>query len=237
MLFYKQDVTAARQPSPTSGAPYYLTLLERDGNRGLLRTHPEGGNRGEAGDAWAVGGFDGGDLHALSSPALRLTDGSATPVVVHEVSVVGGRARLVVSTSATPRLITGGWWGDPPVLPVRVAGGVMPYTVTIESAAEVVWGVSGDDVTVTPSVPRTTPDAVISVRDAAGATSQPVSVSTAGVTPWSPPAVDLAAYFTRGAAGSGAPTPAQVDYLDRVGNANGAYDVGDLRKWLRTHAP
>jgi hypothetical protein len=28
-------------------------------------------------------------------------------------------------------------------------------------------------------------------------------------------------------------TPGELDYLDEVGNANGRYDVGDLRKWLR----
>jgi hypothetical protein len=47
----------------------------------------------------------------------------------------------------------------------------------------------------------------------------------------------LAAFFTRGAADPAAPTPAMADYLDRVGNENGAYDVGDLRKWLRTQGP
>jgi hypothetical protein len=28
-------------------------------------------------------------------------------------------------------------------------------------------------------------------------------------------------------------TPGELDYLDSVGNQNGSYDVGDLRKWLR----
>ncbi|MEQ1855032.1 MAG: M6 family metalloprotease domain-containing protein [Longimicrobiales bacterium] len=237
VLFYKQDLTAARQPDPLSGAPYYLTLLERDANRGLLRMHAEGGNRGEAGDAWAVTGFDGGDLHALSLPALTLSDGTATPVVVHDVSVVNGRARLVVSTSPTPRLMARS--GSPPgSLALRVAGGVMPYSITVGATAGTTSSVNGDDVALSiASGPFLDSDAVVSVRDAAGTMSVPVYFSASGATTWAPDPEGLAAFFTSGGTDPTAPTGAMADYLDQVGNANGAYDVGDLRRWLATHTP
>jgi hypothetical protein len=202
-----------------------------------MRTHAEGGNRGEAGDAWATGGFDAGDLHALSAPALRSSDGSATSVVVHEVSVVNGRARLVVSASPTPKLFaaTG---SAPGTVFARVAGGVMPYAATVGSSGDVSWVVDGDDLTVTASsAPFTWPDVVMSVRDAVGTSSEPVHVTAAGAAPWAPTPEELAAFFTRGAADPASPAPAMADYLDHTGNQNGSYDVGDLRKWLRTNEP
>jgi hypothetical protein len=238
VLFFKQDLNASRQPDPTGNHPYYLTLLERDHNGGLVHTHAEGGNRGEAGDAWAVGGTDAGDLHGVSSPALTLSDGSATPVVVHEVSVLNGRARLVVSTSTTPKLfLTNG--ATHGLLAVRVAGGVMPFALDVGSSSPVQWTVDGDDITGTARgpAPLVWPDAVISVRDAAGTSSEPVHFYTSGAATWRPTPDELASFFTRGAHGPASPTPGMADYLDRTGNQNGAYDVGDLRKWLRTRSP
>ena len=49
VLFYKMDLSASMYPDPESDDPYRLTLLERDGDRGLIRTALEGGNRGTAG--------------------------------------------------------------------------------------------------------------------------------------------------------------------------------------------
>jgi len=235
VLFYKQDVNGSLQPN--GNEPYRLMLLERDANRGLLRMHAEGGNRGEAGDVWASSGLDAGDLHVLSAPSLRMSDGSATSVTVHEVSVVGGRARLVLSTSATPKLFAAAG-SAPGTVFARVAGGVMPYAATVGSAGSASWTVDGDDLSVTASpAPFTWPDVVISVRDAVGTKSEPVHVTATEVTSWSPGAEELATFFTRGASDPGSPTPAMADYLDRMGNQNGVYDVGDLRRWMATSEP
>ncbi len=219
---------AARQPDPTGNDPYYLTLLERDGNRGLLRMHTEGGNRGEASDAWATMGGDSGDLHAFSAPALTLSDGSATPVAVHEVSVVNGRARLVVSTSPTPKLFAQPG-SSPGTLRVRVAGGRMPYTVSVGAAPGSSSVARGDDVVIVAS------EAVVSVRDATGASSAPVHLDASGAVPWVPALEGLAAFFTVGPSDPTAPRAPMAAYLDQVGNDNGACDVGDLRRWLNTH--
>ena len=104
VLMYKLDETAARRPDPAGNDPYFLTLLEQDGDRGLVRNHLEGGDRGVAGDAWGVGGVSS-KLNAESVPELRLSSGGRTPVTVHEVYVEGGQARLVISTGQTPLLI------------------------------------------------------------------------------------------------------------------------------------
>jgi M6 family metalloprotease-like protein len=237
ILFYKQDTRALRQPSAVGSPAYELTLLERDGNRGLLRTHAEGGDRGDAGDAWARGGYDGADLHALSQPALTLSDGAPTRVVVHEASIVAGRARIVVSTSPTPRLfVTTG--SAPGAIHARVAGGVMPYTAVVAGSTEISWAVNGDDLAVSAAGAQAPawPDVILSVRDALGTPSAPVLVGATGAESWAPVPEDLAAFLV---APSGAPalTPTMAAYLDRVGNDNGGYDVGDLRRWLRTNEP
>jgi len=97
VLIYHQDLSAARRPDPSSGNPYFLALLEQDDNDGLIRNSFEGGNRGEAGDAWGVGGVPD-KLSSLTSPSTRLNDGSVTPVVFHSIVVENGRARITLST-------------------------------------------------------------------------------------------------------------------------------------------
>ena len=97
VLIYHQDLSAARRPDPTSDLPYRLALLEQDDNDGLIRNTFEGGNRGEAGDAWGVGGVTN-QLSSLTSPSTRLNDGSATPVVFHSIVVENGQARITLST-------------------------------------------------------------------------------------------------------------------------------------------
>ena len=80
-----------------------MTVLEQDNNNGLLRNSYEGGNRGEAGDAWGVSS-PSAKLRALSTPVLRLNSGAVKAVTVHDVSILAGRARLVISTSWAPIL-------------------------------------------------------------------------------------------------------------------------------------
>jgi len=97
VLIYHQDLDAARRPKPGSGNPYFLALLEQDDNHGLTRNSFEGGNRGEAGDAWGVGG-EPDALSSVTSPSTRLNDGSVTPVVFHSIVVENGQARITLST-------------------------------------------------------------------------------------------------------------------------------------------
>ena len=103
VLMYKQDLTASRRPDPATNDPYFLTVLEQDNNNGLLRNSYEGGNRGEAGDAWGVSS-PSGKQSASSRPLLKLSTGPMRAVTVHDVAILDGRARLVISTSWAPIL-------------------------------------------------------------------------------------------------------------------------------------
>ena len=233
VLMYKQDLTASRRPDPLSDDPYFLALLEQDANRGLVLTTPEGGNRGEPGDAWGVSGVLG-RLHAFTSPQLRLSDGGPTTVVVHEVAVVDGRARLVISTGKTPVIVL-------PTEPleveriasfevyVRVAGGAMPYTAIGTPPFGLLLTSSGDEVVIVGTV-REPFDITFYVRDVVGLVSDEVTVSIS-TTEW---VVTLEEILQRFLDTDGSPlSPGEMGYLDEVGNANGRYDVGDLRVWLR----
>jgi M6 family metalloprotease-like protein len=230
VILYKQNVTASRQPAPSSGNPYYMTLLEHDGNDGLVRTDFEGGNRGEAGDAWGVSGM-AGKLHAETTPALTLSDGSATSVVVHSVRVVGGQARLAISTGRVPRLVAD---GPLTALPAdwRIAGGTMPYTVLGYLPPGVTAQAVGDELMLGGSASGPL-EVVLSVRDALGNASEPMVATGAEADTWVVGSSDLLASLLHYE--GPAPDAARLGYLDAVGNQNGQYDVGDLRRWLRDH--
>jgi M6 family metalloprotease-like protein len=229
VLFYKQDLTASLQPDPESGDPYFLTLLEHDDDRGLLRTDAEGGDRGVATDAWGAAGTAGA-LHAASRPPLRLSAGGATSVTVHEVSVVGSRARLVVSTSPTPRLVAP---GSPAALPVslRVAGGVIPYRASWYGPEGLAVTLDGDELRLAGSPDMGLPELVVAVHDAVGTASRPLVVSPSGYAEWT---IDVPELLRPILELDGEPlSDVQLGFLDELGNRNGRYDVGDLRRWLR----
>jgi immune inhibitor A len=80
---------------------YLVSLVEADGDSALFRTAAEGGNRGVAADV-----FTG--RHTLDDrthPSSRLNDGQRSNVGL-EIEVVGGQARITVST--LPALIASG---------------------------------------------------------------------------------------------------------------------------------
>ena len=71
---------------------YHVSVVEADGDGALLRTSPEGGNRGVAGDM-----FTGRHrLDDYSTPSIRQNSGLPSNVRI-EIEVLGDRARLVVS--------------------------------------------------------------------------------------------------------------------------------------------
>ena len=236
VVFYKQDTRASRTPNPFTGDPYYLTLLEQDGDDGLLRTWFEGGDRGAAGDAWGVAGAVHA-LHAETATRLVHSDGSATAVTVHGVVVEDGVARLVLSNSETPRLVT----PEGPIEveqvvtfleSIRIAGGRMPYEALGTVPSGLTLSATADELVVTGSMSGPGPvELFLWVRDAAGTTSEPVVVALSAPVEWSVPLERLLRPFLQD---EGDPLSAdELLYLDDRGNRNGSYDVGDLRKWLR----
>jgi immune inhibitor A len=72
-------------------------LVEADDNNGLLRTMDEGGNRGEAGDAFGLFGHDRFD--ATTAPPARADDGSPVTLRVSNIVIDEGAriARMRVS--------------------------------------------------------------------------------------------------------------------------------------------
>jgi M6 family metalloprotease-like protein len=95
------------RPCDTCAQVYRVGLLEADGNNSLQRAFPEGGNRGEAGDAWGVAGP--GLMTNDTYPSTRLTFGALSPVTIHEISIEGGVAHITISSIAvsTERLVQG----------------------------------------------------------------------------------------------------------------------------------
>ena len=236
VLFYKVDYSASLRPDPSSDDPYGLTLLERDGDRGLLRTALNGGDRGVPGDVWGGGG-DTDELHFHSVPQLAMSDGTYAPVAVHEVHLGNGRARVVLSTGVAPRLV------PPPEpfavmkirtfeVPVRIAGGRGPYTGLGDLPEGFSLEARGDDLLLMGSVVDEGPYTfTFRVRDTDGDESDPVTVHVSAPIEWVVTVEELVEPFL--ATEPGALTAGERAHLDSTGNANGRYDVGDLRRWLR----
>lgn len=239
ILVYHQDFQGHLRPPLPSDIPYFMSLVEQDDNRGLVRNTFEGGNRGEAGDAWGVGGVSQ-KLHWATTPSLRLhANGGATPVTFHELAVAGGKARLRISNSRTPRV-------QRPTEPLeveqvtpfqrrlRVAGGVMPYQAAGAVPAGVTLTADGDDLVLAGAVTEPGPfELSLRVTDARGTVSVPVVVPlVAGE--WVVSELRLLQPFLRSDAQP--LTAGELAYLDFQGNGNGRYDVGDLRARLRSQA-
>ncbi|MDH3423774.1 MAG: immune inhibitor A, partial [Gemmatimonadota bacterium] len=238
VLFYHRDtrLSLGYKPDPATDDPYPLTLLEGDDDRGLRRMALEGGNRGVAGDAWGLGA-DGGKLTFHSNPRLALNTGGYAAAMVHEVRVEGGQATIVLSTGATPRLIQ----PTEPFevmrvrtfeVPVRIAGGVGPYTGVGDLPTGFALQPYGDELRLVGSLRDEGPfQYTFSVRDASGDESAAVTVDVGAPIAWIVEVPDLVDVFLDPTSES--LTLGELLYLDEIGNDNGAYDVGDLRTWLR----
>ena len=236
VLVYRQDFLGSLRPEPGTSQRYFLTLLERDDDGGLLRNTLEGGDRGVAGDAW--GGGDGPQkLHGLTSPGTLRWDGSSSGVVIHSIRVEGGVARVRLSRSALPGIALP---AEPltadPVNPfeatLTAGGGAMPYTLQAALPPGFEAEVDEDEIRVTGAVEGD--EGVLELRmrlvDAEGAASGEVAIPVLQG-PWVAAEASLLEPFIGGP--GPALTEAERSYLDFLGNRNGIYDVGDLRAWLR----
>ena len=235
ILIYHQDFQGAFRPDPASTTPYFLSVVEQDDNRGLVRNSYEGGNRGEAADAWGVAGVTQ-NLHFGTTPFLRLHAGGPSTVTFHEMVVRDGKARFRLSTGLTPRVMAPSEaLGVQQVIPferrLRIAGGAMPYLASGSVPTGVTVLAEGDDLVLRGSVTEPGPfQLALRVTDARGAASPQLLVPlTAGE--WLVGEARLLQPFLRSSAEL--LSAGELTYLDFVGNGNGRYDVGDLRAWLR----
>ncbi len=238
VLFYHRDesLPLGAKPDPTTDDPYPLAILERDDDDGLVRMATEGGNRGVAGDAWGIGEVSG-KLNYHSRPQLALNDGGYASVMVHEVRVEGGQAFVTLSTGTTPRLVAPG--GPFEVMqirtfdaPVRIAGGRGPYSGVGDLPSGFSLEAVGDELVLRGSLTEVGPfEYSFRVRDSAGSESEPVVVQVSAPIEWDVDQLALLDMILDD--DSDALTPGDLAHLDAIGNDNGRYDVGDLRKWLR----
>jgi M6 family metalloprotease-like protein len=238
VLLYREDTSLGigSKPDPATDDPYPLQMLERDANNSLLEIASEGGSRGEIGDAWGVDGA-AHRLTATTTPALRRASGAWSFVQIHEVSVANDSARIVLSTGRSPLALAPEGPFDVMRIrtfraPVRVFGGVGPYTGVGTLPDGFAFESGGDELFVVGSVREESPQVfTFAVRDQNGAETGEVSITVSGSIGW---AVSTARMLQRFLDSSEDPlTVGELGYLDETGNGNGRYDVGDLRAWLR----
>lgn len=233
VLIYHVDMTRPLYPSATGARIYRISLEEADGDGALLKNSNEGGNRGVAGDAWAVNGP--ASFTNLTLPSTTRNSGLPSPVTIHSIVIANGVARVRLTSDPTPALI-----GTVPAQNalaafshrVYINGGAAPYTWRVEGALPTGVSVSatGDTLHVsgTPLQAGSFP-VYIQITDAAGTVAQqPLALS---ITPAALDRDRLLQPFLRSSVSP--PTPSELTYLDEMGNRNGRYDVGDLRRQLR----
>jgi immune inhibitor A len=107
VLIYRINDSIPFRPCADCAPLYRVSLVEADGNAALLKTQLEGGNRGEAGDAF--GALGPGQLTNVSAPSSRRDNGTGqeSDVNLWEITVNEFGARIVLSTTAivTDRLL------------------------------------------------------------------------------------------------------------------------------------
>jgi M6 family metalloprotease-like protein len=98
VLVYRINDTLQYRPPANGPKVYRVQLLEADDDSSLVRTPLQGGNLGEAGDAFAVSGP--GALTNATGPSTRRDAGLGreSDVNLYEIALVDGLARLTLST-------------------------------------------------------------------------------------------------------------------------------------------
>lgn len=91
VLIYHVEPERPLRPCTTCARLYRVGLIEADNNGSLIRSATEGGNRGEAGDAFTGARI----LNDGTAPSLRLNSGAQSAVAL-SITVAGGQARVGV---------------------------------------------------------------------------------------------------------------------------------------------
>ena len=98
VLIHRINDTIPWRPCADCLPLYRVMLLEADGDSALVETHPQGGDRGVAGDAF--GALGTGSLTSLTEPSTRLDAGlgDESGVNIYEIRLEAGEARVLIST-------------------------------------------------------------------------------------------------------------------------------------------
>ena len=239
VLMYHWDLSGVRRPDRGSVRPYLFSMVEADGRGDLLLTASNGGNRGEASDAWGQPGAPQAFLNTETSPGtLRHAESAPSRVTIHSIVAVGDEARVRLTNSREPGIV------DPGQLPeashfnpysgsLTIAGGLMPYTAFLDDALPsrgMTVGTEG-----TRLVVGGTPESVgeiqfsVGIKDSRGAVGTVVVPLAVGEFVMTPDRA-LTAFIDSGAVPLNSGERA---ILDSRGNADGSYDIGDLRTFLQ----
>jgi len=99
VLAYRINDTIPFRPCKGCLPVYRVMLLEADGDSSLVKTAPQGGSRGEPGDAY--GALGPGALTSLSEPSTHHDHGlgEESGINIYEITVGPGAAQLVISTA------------------------------------------------------------------------------------------------------------------------------------------
>ncbi len=215
--------------------PYWL--VEADGGEALRLTIPAGGDRGVAEDVFARSGVTD-SLTPATRPATRTSTGESSNVWIHAMSVADGKATIRLTTTsslaAVPVSVPGFARALRPVeIRFRILGGTPPYTAVPPADGYppgLAAAMDGDEVVIqgTPLIGGLAGAYVpVHVRDSAGdhwfrALTLEIGDIQLSDNEFMTPFLE--------------PTSSNADiraYLDNSGNANGSYDVGDLRAYVR----
>jgi len=232
LVAYRWNMDGQFRPPRDSGEPYRFRLLEGDGGDDLIRTHGNGGNRGEVTDLL---GFPGNEsrLSALTTPGTALDDGTPTPVTLHRMALLPGGAVVWVSTNPEPAVVEQDVAPPSVFSPLvqfhRVGGGIPPYELDMLTLPDWLTAELTDDLLLLTGVPLSEGPSALSmvVRDAAGASSQWEHALDVG-----PLFLEIGRIADELLGATRSLTDLERAALDQAGNGNGRIDLGDLRTHL-----
>lgn len=101
LVYHVDPKINSNRPCDSCPQTYMVELLEADGNNTLRLNFLQGGNRGEAGDAWGVSGP--GKLTNNTYPSTNLTSGEESVVTIYDIFIQEGKAHVTLSSKAIPR--------------------------------------------------------------------------------------------------------------------------------------
>ena len=233
VLIYRVQTGRAFLPCATCPRTYSYSLIEADANSGLVRPELEGGNRGEAGDAFLTGA----SLTRSTAPSTAMNDGSPSPADIHSIVIdpAANVARLSITTAPLPQLgalaVASSIQYAPASAKLGVTGGLAPFTFSVAGLpAGMQWAAVGDSVSFT-GIPTAAGNftVTVSVLDARMATAQ----RTVALTVAPPLPFGSATLIAALADGGASLSEEERSYLDQQGNRNGRFDIGDVRAYLR----
>jgi hypothetical protein len=96
LVYHVDPKIRGNRPCDTCPQLYRVALVEADGNNTLQTSFLQGGNMGEAGDAWGV--FGEGRLTQNSYPSSRLNSGDRSGVTIYRIALEEGLARVTLSS-------------------------------------------------------------------------------------------------------------------------------------------